>query len=446
MKSKKADRKGGGLKYRRHGDDAFFEKELQTFFVGAKLTYLNKGISGVMFSCRDRARRDSFVDLETGAAVNTIVIKIIPIGFTKVVIQDQNHSMESTSEDEFRAEVAIQLRVSRMSDFICPSVLFAKLGSAAEINRLLNHPNFVQVSRSEPRRDGQFGLIVMEMIVEPKPVNLEFADQKAMVRAKFLHLASLGINHGDYHTGNILMSGRKMYIVDFGRAFEIDPTTLGLIQASIEEKDYTQALRLLICKSPIDGDVFDAFYTELEQVNRLDWANVREVNDQIASIVDWAKTFFVDKADPYSLFEPIPNSRRVKSLDSGAIFQETRMPWFRNVRDGSPVELEPCFHFLVHSNNGHIFSNDYLELSDRSKIAITGAYAKLLDQEKTHLPTPEASPSADSSVVVAPPAVAAQEASLQTYSTALHEPPTAAPSPAASSFGGKKRKSRRRKG
>jgi len=435
--------KGAGLKYRRHGDEPL-DKELQTFFSRAKFTYLNKGTSGVTFSCRDRARRDYFNDVETGGAVNTVVIKIVPIGFTKVVIQDQNHAMRSMSEHEFRHEVAIQHRVSEMTDFICPSILFAKVGSPAEINRLLNQPNFVQISRSE-RREGQIGLIVMEMIVEPKPVNLEDAEEKAMARAKFLHLASLGINHGDYHTGNILMSGRKMYIVDFGRAFDIDTKTLALIKASILEQDYTQALRLLICRAPIVGDVFDAFFPELEPMNRLDWANVREVNDQIASIVDWAKTFLVDKdnADTYSLYEPLPNSRQVKSLDSGEIFQETRMPWFENVRNGSRIELEPCFHFLMHFDNyGYfLFSNDYLELSGRSKEAITDAYAKLLEQEK-------ASASADSSV--APPVGAAQEAGLQT--TALQKPTAEPDLPAQGSFwsryfGGKKRKSRRvRKG
>ena len=219
--------KGAGVRYRQNGNQTFFDTELANFINDSEFDLISAGSSGVTFKCT-KDTSDSFIDTKTMLPVHTILMKFVPISVPNVSIDDREYTFLPTTDAEFRHEVKIQQHVTALSDNICPSIIYSKVGTIAEINDLFGN-EFIKLPTPNPTKT--IGFIVMELIesspllaspltqhaspllsspllssplpehasplAEPpaqRPTfNKEDKIQLAMARAKFLYLGALGI-------------------------------------------------------------------------------------------------------------------------------------------------------------------------------------------------------------------------------------------------------------
>jgi len=79
-------------------------------------------------------------------------------------------------------------------------------------------------------------------------------------------LHSAGIYHGDYTTANLMLCGKKLYVIDFG-----------LSERSLRVEDY--ATDLLLYKKAVTGREFDAFLSGYKAANPNAKAAVAQLAD-----------------------------------------------------------------------------------------------------------------------------------------------------------------------
>ena len=105
-----------------------------------------------------------------------------------------------------------------------------------------------------------------------------------MARAKFLYMGTHGINHGDFHMNNVLVSPSTgdVYVIDFGRARSLSAENTRLVAASVEAEDYVQGLRILLMSGTTSKElVGDTPNQYLDLCVAQHWANTAEVNRAI---------------------------------------------------------------------------------------------------------------------------------------------------------------------
>jgi hypothetical protein len=256
-------------------------QELKRFLGSCELTYFNDGSNGV--ALKGSNWKTPFKNKKTGEEVTTVLIKLIVISetltnpgmpdtpsYSEEHTESDSHSepkdetpkghlfilgneydlekdLEPTTPASFQNEVQMQRDINALTDSVCPSILYSTIHSVAELNRMFARRVVATMA------DVQIGVVLMEII---EPAESFFSVKKyspvarvnhllTAARAKFLYLAQLGFNHGDLHTSNILVSGDDVFLIDFGRTSRIT-SNLAAIRASIAERDYVQALRLLI--------------------------------------------------------------------------------------------------------------------------------------------------------------------------------------------------------
>lgn len=250
---------------------------LKSFVRGAQLSFVNKGGSGMTLKCVN-PHKTPYVNSATGENVHTILIKFGLVDESHeeydVQIAGRNYSLTPQSKPEFADEVTMQLRVLRHSAHICPSILMYRILDEAEINELFGTELVVS--------DLAVSLIVMEMVEDA--VSLEDSRYAAMARAKFLYMGARGINHGDFHKSNVLVSPSTgdVYVIDFGRARSLSPEDTRLIEASVAAEDYVQGLRLLLMRGSSSRELVDDRPNKyLDFCEARHWANTAEVNRAI---------------------------------------------------------------------------------------------------------------------------------------------------------------------
>ena len=311
---------GGAIGYGKFHNGTL--RMLQSFVRGATLTYVNNGGSGAAFKCHNPAKTP-FVNLATGEKVHTILIK-----FGMIDEEDEDYEINIAGRDftfspltkpEFSDEVAMQLRVLSHSAHICPSILMYRIVEEGELNALFG-TKVVDCDLS-------ISLIVMELVDKDDGVSDVLDEtQLAMARAKFLFMGMHGINHGDFHLNNLLLSRTgALYVIDFGRATTLSPEAIGLIAESVEAKDYVQGLRTLTMTGKYSNERVDATPNpDFDLCEASQWENTGKVN------------------------------RAIK----------------RMVRGG---------HFLTHYEKfyGWVFSDDFLNLTKKAKKGITEQWEEL---------------------------------------------------------------------
>ena len=274
---------GGAVGYRKFHNGTV--RMLKSFARGADLTFVNQGGSGVTCTCVNPAKTP-YINLTTGEKVHAVLIKFGVIDKStddyEINVAGHNVALSPLTKAEFGDEVAMQLRVLRHSAHICPSIL---------MHRILNEAEVTDIFGSQVVLSGlPVSVIVMEWVDEA--VSLAKVRDKrvtAMARAKFLFLGAHGINHGDFHQNNLLLSPSKgeLYVIDFGRANALSPENVRIIAESIEAKDYVQALRTLLMSSKITQDLVDeAPHKDVDLCEARHWANTAEVNRAIQRLTE----------------------------------------------------------------------------------------------------------------------------------------------------------------
>lgn len=319
---------GGAVGYRKFHNGTI--RMLKSFARGATLTLVSQGGSGVTYKLVN-SKKTPYVNLSTGEKVHTVLIKFGVIDKStddyEINVAGRNVALSPLSKKEFGDEVAMQLRVLRHSAHICPSILMHRILKEADINDIFGS----QVVLSGL----PVSVIVMELVDDAvslaKVRDKRFTD---LARAKFLFLGAHGINHGDFHKNNLLLSPSKgeLYVIDFGRASALSPENARLIAESVKAKDYVQGLRTLLMSSKITKDLVDPTPNkDLDLCVAQHWANTAEVNRAIQRLTE----------------------------------------------DGP---------FLLHYERfyGWVFSDDYLNLSKEDKKGITKEWNTLQAQESTH--------------------------------------------------------------
>jgi len=319
---------GGAIGYRKFHNGTI--RMLKSFARGATLTFVSQGGSGVTYKVVN-STKTPFINLTTGAAVHSVIIKFGIIDEDsedyEINVAGKNVALTPMTKPEFGDEVTMQLRVLRHSALICPSILMYRILEDTEINDIFGK----QVVSS----DLPVSLIVMEMVDDAVPLS-DVRDKRftALARAKFLYLGAHGINHGDFHKNNLLLSPKtgELYVIDFGRASAVSAENRRILAESIEAKDYVHGLRILLMSSKITKDlVNETPNKDIDLCEANHWANTAAVN------------------------------RAIQRLTKDE-------------------------HFLLHYEKfyGWVFSDDYLNLSKEDKKGITKEWNMLQAQESNH--------------------------------------------------------------
>lgn len=268
----------GYVKYHNHKD---LLQRLADFMTHAHMTYVNQGSDGVTFKCVTKGR-SPYVNMDTGERVSAVLIKLVSLSGS-IVVKGEKYALESTSRAEFENEVAMQHRVFNESTHICPSILVSAVLTGAEVNAAM--------ARNVTNAGSEIGLIVMEIVEDAVSLyHTSSAHDEAVARAKFIYMGLKGVNHGDFHRGNVLSAHGKVYVIDFGRASLLPPKLIKLIQKSVREKDYVQALRVLVLNSSIPGKINEFVNKQaMRACARQGWVNNPIVNDTIEQMVRAAR-------------------------------------------------------------------------------------------------------------------------------------------------------------
>jgi tRNA A-37 threonylcarbamoyl transferase component Bud32 len=275
---------GGAIGYRKYHQGAY--RVLQSFLRGGALSLVSRGGAGIALKCVKKGKTP-YVNVENGKPVNTVLIKL-------GLIEKEGESEPSTltvggvpyqfsplTEKAFSNEVEIQLGILRQTLQICPSILTTAILSAAEVNALFStHLVESHLPVSLIAMEMLDDVVSMQGVTDPRYL--------AMARAKFLTLGMMGINHGDLHRNNVLLSWErdKVYLIDFGRAEALDAEQTQRIKDSVAAEDYVQGLRTLLMTADFTKEVtVSSKNKNLKLGEARRWANTPEVNRAIAALV-----------------------------------------------------------------------------------------------------------------------------------------------------------------
>ena len=273
---------GGAIGYRKYHQGAY--RVLQSFLRGGALSVVSRGGAGIALKCVKKGKTP-YVNLENGKPVHTLLLKLGLIDSENrpetMTVGGTPHEFSPLTEDEFSNEVETQLGILRQTLQICPSIITSAILSAAEVNSLFG----VALVESKLR----VSFIAMEMLDDVVSMR-GVTDPRylAMARAKFLSLGLMGINHGDFHRSNVLLSWEKdkVYVIDFGRAVPLNDEQTQRVKDSVEAGDYVQGLRTLLMTAEYTKELtVSSKNRNLKFCEARHWANTPEVNQAIETMV-----------------------------------------------------------------------------------------------------------------------------------------------------------------
>ena len=244
------------------------------------ITFMNKGAFGVILKCTIRGE-SPYVDSRSAKKIDTILLKVGLISEAKqrvnIRTDEGNDTITTTKQQDFDAEVAIQKELYAKTEYnpICPSIINKFVVSLAEYIRDW-HFNSLEFRTYRP--DLMVSFIGMELLGGAEPIcessshGPVFDREAAMGRAKLLQMGLLGYVHGDFHVGNVLLSGENVYMIDFGKTKKFRPDTFEVFKTALAEQDFTRALRLVMMDAP-DSNTISASLSESDKLK------VKALND-----------------------------------------------------------------------------------------------------------------------------------------------------------------------
>ena len=246
---------GAGVGYNRHRK----RNDLAKFLTNASMSWLSQGTYGIVLIVQSSGFTP-YVDIWTGEPVHTILVKISlikPPAASKQILRDvewnsaPKHDICSSLKSNFQKEADLQLKLfaETARNPICPALLDVQFVSGIDLQHLFP---LLHVKHSH---DLEFGVIAMEIVPNSRTLldifindPLQFDKYAALARAKLLQLGVLGYSHGDYHPGNVLVSGETIFLIDFGMTQPMAESDIIRIKRSIIKEDYVEALRLLMLR------------------------------------------------------------------------------------------------------------------------------------------------------------------------------------------------------
>lgn len=274
---------GGAIGYRKYHQGAY--RVLQSFLRGGALSVVSRGGAGIALKCVKKGK-SPYVNVENGKPVHTLLLKLGLIGSSEghsdtMTVGGTPYEFSPLTEEEFSNEVETQLGILRRTLQICPSIITSAILSAAEVNALFG------AGLVESRLP--VSLIAMEMVEDAVSMR-GVTDPRylAMARAKFLSLGLMGINHGDFHRSNVLLSWEKdkVYVIDFGRSVQLDAEQTQRVKDSVAAEDYVQGLRTLLMTAEYTKELaISSKNKNLKFCEARHWANTPEVNRAIETMV-----------------------------------------------------------------------------------------------------------------------------------------------------------------
>lgn len=277
---------GGAIGYRKYHQGAY--RVLQSFLRGGALSVVSRGGAGIALKCVKKGK-SPYVNVENGKPVHTLLLKLGLIGSLEdhsdthetMIVGGTPHEFTPLTEEEFSNEVETQLGILRRTLQICPSIITSAILSAAEVNALFG----AGIVESKLR----VSFIAMEMLEDAVSMR-GVTDPRylAMARAKFLSLGLMGINHGDFHRSNVLLSWEKdkVYVIDFGRAVPLSAEQTQRVKDSVAAEDYVQGLRTLLMTAEYTKELaISSKNKNLKLCEARHWANTPEVNRAIETMV-----------------------------------------------------------------------------------------------------------------------------------------------------------------
>ena len=195
-----------------------------------QLEYLSQGSYGYVFKVTlppGKKQFSPYVHLDK-SPVTSLVFKLVVVhkSVKSVKLFRNLDSISSVTKKEFEEEVELQLDIYEKSlrqfNFaICPNIVETDLFSPETFKR--KYPTLAPINTMD--QSLQIGLIAMETYPDAKSgsklqsslTSKEFVELKMRVMYLLMKLAVLGYFHGDPSMNNVLLEGKRPYLIDFGQ-------------------------------------------------------------------------------------------------------------------------------------------------------------------------------------------------------------------------------------
>lgn len=260
-----------------------------TFINNSTFQFLTKGASGVSILAKFQGEGSPYRNLDEsdyGGEVRTILIKLIAQNMTqslirvydgadKTVIPQVRTETKTSIVSELNIQTDIALKTMNYLEPICPvPVWYENSISREHLEQMILNSEDGKTSdvlnaiknNIDNKNVLSFSVIAMEFADNYKTLssvyNLDYFYMAAYIILKLA--IDTGYAHGDYHTSNIMIHPTKTnyfkgktgapLLIDFGYASKIKPDILTNIKQFVNNKQYTDALKLIGTIPRSDGD------------------------------------------------------------------------------------------------------------------------------------------------------------------------------------------------